>query len=82
MRLRKPRTPSPYSGPGKSIEDYDFMTVDELAAFMKVSKTTVYRIVESHIMPVYRLGGSLRFRKQDIIAYIESQKTDAMNWHL
>jgi len=45
MRFNKPQNQSPYPGPGTSFEDYDFMTADELAAFMKVSKTTVYRIV-------------------------------------
>jgi len=49
---------------------------------MKVSKTTVYRLVESRILPFYRIGGSLRFRKQDVIAYLESKRTDAVNWHL
>ena len=58
------------------------MTPDDLAAFMRVSKATIYRIVESRIIPVYRFGGGLRFRKQDVIAYIENQKTEAMNWHL
>ncbi len=73
--------PSPFSE-AKEMKDYEFLTPDELAAFMKLSKSTVYRLVESRVLPFYRLGGSLRFRKQDVIAYIESKKTQAQNWHL
>ncbi len=82
MRVRKPTTPSPYQESGKNFGDYQFMTPDELSAFMKISKTTVYRFVESRILPFYRVSGSLRFRKQDVIAYLESKKTNAINWHL
>jgi excisionase family DNA binding protein len=82
MRMRKPNAPSPYPGPGASLEDYELMTPDELGEFMKISKTSVYRLVESRILPAYRIGGVLRFRKQDVIAYLESKKTDAVNWHL
>lgn len=38
----------------------DFMTVAEVAAIMRVSKMTVYRLVHSGELPAVRVGRSFR----------------------
>lgn|GEM_PF-1163974 len=48
-----------------------FLTPNELAEMMKISKTTVYRMIDKRQLPFYKMGGSLRFRMDEIMAYIE-----------
>ncbi len=55
------------------------LTVDEIAAMFRVSKTTVYRIVESRLIPFYRLGGKLRFKEDEVLAYLEAQRVKPKN---
>jgi excisionase family DNA binding protein len=43
---------------------------DELAAFLGVSKPTVYRLVEKRSLPFYKIGGSLRFKSDEVMEYV------------
>ena len=47
------------------IQD-EFLTVEELAALLKITKMTVYRMVKRGDLPYYAIGRVKRFRKQDI----------------
>lgn len=49
---------------------------DEVAALLRVSRHTVYRLVNNGELPATRLGprGSLRFREADITAYISGTR--------
>lgn len=60
------------------------MTVDEVAAMLKISKSSVYELtnertrsgdIREHPLPVLRIGSSLRFRKSDVEAWIEKLAT-------
>lgn len=58
------------------------LTIDEVADLFRVSKATVYRMVESRLVAFYRLGGRLRFKEDDIFAYLESQRVKPREeWH-
>jgi excisionase family DNA binding protein len=52
---------------------YEFLTPRELSEYMKVSMTTVYRLVDGRHIAVYRIGKRLRFKKSDVDKYVESQ---------
>lgn len=51
----------------------DILTVAELAAFLKVSRSHVYVLVksQSNPLPALRLGTSVRFRKVDVDAWMQ-----------
>ncbi|HET7071458.1 MAG TPA: helix-turn-helix domain-containing protein, partial [Nocardioides sp.] len=49
----------PAHEPG-DISDVKFLTVAEVAATMRVSKMTVYRLVHSGELPAVRVGRSFR----------------------
>jgi len=48
----------------------NLMTPDELANFLRISKSSIYRLVDERKLPFCKVGGSLRFRKIDIDGYL------------
>jgi excisionase family DNA binding protein len=48
-----------------------FMTVAEVAAVMRVSKMTVYRLVHSGELPAVRVGRSFRVPEKAVDAYLK-----------
>ncbi|MFC6712744.1 helix-turn-helix domain-containing protein [Branchiibius cervicis] len=48
----------------------DFMTVAEVAAIMRVSKMTVYRLVHSGELPAVRVGRSFRVPANAVDEYL------------
>ena len=56
---------------------FEFLSPREVAEYMHISMTSVYRLVEGRHIDVYRFGKRLRFRKSDVDKYIESQRYPA-----
>lgn len=54
------------------ISEVKFLTVAEVAAVMRVSKMTVYRLVHSGELPAVRVGRSFRVSEQDVNEYLKS----------
>jgi excisionase family DNA binding protein len=59
------------------IADAQFLTVAEVAAMMRVSKMTVYRLVHSGELPAVRVGRSFRVRETDANEYLRKSFYDA-----
>ena len=53
-----------------------FMTIAEVAAVMRVSKMTVYRLVHKGELPSYRFGRSFRVREQDFNEYVAAHPAE------
>jgi excisionase family DNA binding protein len=54
------------------------MTIGEVAAFLKVTERTIYRLAGAKKIPSFKVGGSWRFSRADIATWIERQSHDAM----
>ena len=54
-----------------------FMTVAEVAALMRVSTMTVYRLIKSGQLPAVRVGKSYRLREDDVDRYLAQRYTEA-----
>ncbi len=52
------------------ISEVKFLTVAEVAATMRVSKMTVYRLVHSGELPAVRVGRSFRVTEEDVNEYL------------
>ena len=50
-----------------------FVTVAEVAARLRVSNMTVYRLVQSGQLPAIRVGRSYRIRAEDVDRYLANQ---------
>lgn len=56
--------------PDQSFSDVRFLTVAEVAATMRVSKMTVYRLVHSGELPAVRVGRSFRVPHNAVDDYL------------
>lgn len=54
------------------ISEVKFLTVAEVAAVMRVSKMTVYRLVHSGELPAVRVGRSFRVSEVDVNEYLKN----------
>ncbi len=50
------------------------LTVKEVAEYLKVNERTVYRMASDKKLPSFKVGGSWRFKLNDIEIWIEQQK--------
>jgi excisionase family DNA binding protein len=54
-----------------------FLTVGEVAAVLRVSNMTVYRLINGGELPAVRVGRSFRLREADLDAYLAAGLTKA-----
>ena len=52
------------------LSDPKFLTIAEVAALMRVSKMTVYRLVHGGELPAVRVGRSFRVSEDDVDEYL------------
>ena len=57
--------------------DEVFLTTEEVLAYLQVNLRTVYRLIKAGKIPAVRVGRQWRFRKRDIDAWLDSQRTQA-----
>ena len=50
------------------------LTLDDLAKFLNISRRTVYRLLKASDLPAYRVGGHMRFRRDDIEKWLDNQR--------
>jgi excisionase family DNA binding protein len=51
----------------------DIMTIDEVAAYLRINKKTAYRLAAESKLPGFKVGGTGRFRRADIQDWIKRQ---------
>jgi excisionase family DNA binding protein len=56
-----------------AIIEGEILTLEELAAYLKAGKRTVYRLASNGQIPAFKLGGTWRFRKADLERWIADQ---------
>ncbi len=64
------------STPG-GLTDPKFLTIAEVAAIMRVSKMTVYRLVHNGELAAVRVGRSFRVAEEDVNEYLRKSFYDA-----
>ncbi len=53
--------------------DGEILTLDEVAAYLKAGKKTVYRLAQQGQIPGFKLGGTWRFRRSELDRWIAAQ---------
>src|SRR5688500_9410946 len=55
--------------------DETFLTTEEVLEYLQVNLRTVYRLIKAGKIPAVRVGRQWRFRKRDIDAWLDSQRS-------
>ncbi|EGQ8081167.1 MULTISPECIES: methylation-associated defense system helix-turn-helix domain-containing protein MAD1 [Vibrio] len=50
------------------------LTLKEVAAYLKLAEKTAYRLASEGKLPGFKVGGSWRFKREDLETWIDSQK--------
>jgi excisionase family DNA binding protein len=50
------------------------LTLKEVATYLKLAEKTAYRLVSEGKLPGFKVGGSWRFKREDLETWIEKQK--------
>jgi excisionase family DNA binding protein len=48
----------------------EILTLEEVAAYLKAGKRTVYRLAQKGEIPAFKLGGTWRFRQSELDSWI------------
>ena len=54
------------------------LTVKDVALLLQVDEKTVYRLTQKGELPGFKVAGSWRFKRADMDAWVERQKTAVM----
>ncbi len=60
----------------QDLADVQFLTVAEVAAMMRVSRMTVYRLVHGGELPAARVGRSFRVPRHSVQDYLRNSYFD------
>lgn len=61
----------------RSVSGDRLLTVGEVAAVMRVSNMTVYRLIKSGQLPALRVGKNYRIRESDMNQYLNEGSVTA-----
>jgi len=59
----------------KVMGESEILTIKEIAAYLKVTERTIYRLSQAKTLPCFKVGGSWRFSRPDIDSWIKQQST-------
>jgi excisionase family DNA binding protein len=51
----------------------EILTIEEVAAYLKAGRRTVYRLAASGQIPAFKLGGTWRFRRTELDRWIAAR---------
>lgn len=57
--------------------DNEFLNIEQVSIFLGVPKSTIYAMTMRKTIPHFKLGRLVRFRKADLIAYMETLRIDS-----
>lgn len=55
----------------------EILTLKEVAQYLKLAEKTAYRLAAEGKLPGFKVGGSWRFKREDVQKWIEQQKRNA-----
>jgi excisionase family DNA binding protein len=61
-----------------STQTLELLTIDEVAALLKISVPTIRRLQQQRQIPYLKVGGSVRFSKKDLVSYLEKSRVEVI----
>ena len=59
--------------------DAYIMIMKEVAGYLKINEKTAYRLASEGKLPGFKVGGSWRFKRSEVVAWIETQTEQNRN---
>lgn len=60
-----------------SYTSLELLTIGQVAELLLISQRSVRRLLDKKLIPFYRVMGSIRIDKRDILAYLEKTAQQA-----
>ncbi len=57
----------------------NFLTVEQVSSLLNMKRSSVYGLVESGVIPYYRIGRLIRFKEIDIESWMEGHRREALD---
>lgn len=58
---------------GVFVVDDEILTISEVAKLLKINEKTVYKLVSQSDLPGFKVGGSWRFRAEELRRWMDTQ---------
>ena len=58
----------------------EILTLKEIAEYLKLADKTAYRLAAEGKLPGFKVGGSWRFKREDVLAWIEEKTRKSQDW--
>jgi excisionase family DNA binding protein len=56
------------------VEAGDFWTAEEVAAYLRLPQSTVYKLAQDKVLPGFKVGKHWRFRRVAILEWIKTRE--------
>src|SRR5213080_651834 len=63
----------------ESTPPIELLTIPEVAKVLKISESGVRRLQQARHLPFIKVGGSIRFYKEDIMSFLEQRRVDSID---
>jgi DNA binding domain, excisionase family len=61
----------------KSTTEGEILTIKQVAEYLQVTERTIYRLAAAKKIPAFKVGGTWRFSRSAIDAWIKKQTIDS-----
>jgi len=58
------------------LKSRDVMTVDEVSSYLRIPKSTLYKLAQEGKLPCQKVGRHWRFRKEALDRWLEQGRTE------
>ena len=64
---------------GNTAGEDGILTIKQVAEYLKVNERTIYRLAAASGIPAFKVGGTWRFSRADIDAWIKQQSMEGLD---
>jgi excisionase family DNA binding protein len=64
--------------PNELQPDIALLTIPEAAKLLTVSVSSMRRLQQGRLVPFFKVGGSIRFAKEDLVSYLAQQRVGSV----
>lgn len=59
-------------------QTHKVFTVDELAGYLRIHRSTIYRLLKRHAIPGFKIGSDWRFNFEDIELWVDGRQKESL----